>query len=197
MTTDAPTGMREQKRQQTMRRIVDAGVRLFGLHGYEATTLDAIAAEAGISRRTFFHYFKSKDDILISMQTGLGDRLVEGLAAEPHGLSPMETMRIVLLALAAPYKPEELIVVDRLMRSSETVQARKQASYAQDEKRLLAALRQRWPDEPPMLLRLVATLSIATVRLSLDAWSEEGGTRPLVELAQETFDALDALSKGS
>lgn len=193
MTTDGPTGLREQKRQQTMRRIVDAGVKLFGLYGYETTTLDAIAAEAGISRRTFFHYFKSKDDILISMQTGLGDRLVEGLAAQPPGQRPMQAMRTVLLALAAPYRPEELIVVDRLMRSSETVQARKQASYAHDEKVVLAALRQRWPDEPDMALRLVATLSIATVRLSLDAWSEEGGTRPLVDLARETFDALATL----
>ena len=65
-------GLREEKRQQTLKRITQTALGLFARHGYEATTLDMIAADAGISRRTFFHYFKSKDDILLSQQAGLG-----------------------------------------------------------------------------------------------------------------------------
>ena len=65
-------GTRERKRQETLRRITDAGVKLFSTKGYDETTLDEVAAAAGISRRTFFHYFKSKDDILLSLQRGMG-----------------------------------------------------------------------------------------------------------------------------
>lgn len=77
-------GLRERKRRETRQRISDAGLRLFGRQGFDATTVDAIAAEAGISRRTFFHYFNSKDDILLSLQTGLGERLVSELERQPE-----------------------------------------------------------------------------------------------------------------
>ncbi|MGE6036642.1 TetR family transcriptional regulator, partial [Klebsiella pneumoniae] len=64
-----PTGVRERKRRETLRRITDAGVRLFIEKGFDGTTVDEVAAAAGISRRTFFHYFDSKDDILLSLQS--------------------------------------------------------------------------------------------------------------------------------
>jgi AcrR family transcriptional regulator len=51
-------------RRETRQRIAEVGQRLFLTRGYEGTTLDVIAAEADISRRAFFSYFKSKDDII-------------------------------------------------------------------------------------------------------------------------------------
>jgi len=64
---EAPAEMclRDRKRCETRQRIVDTGRRLFSEKGFEATTLDAIALEAGISRRTFFSYFTSKEDVLL------------------------------------------------------------------------------------------------------------------------------------
>ncbi|WP_084587784.1 TetR/AcrR family transcriptional regulator [Devosia riboflavina] len=188
-------GVRERKRRETRQRIVDAGLKLFGRHGYEATTLDAIAAEAGISRRTFFHYFKSKDEILISMQAGLGEQLSAALRAQPAHRPPLDAMRAALLALVAPYSPESLLAIDRLMHSSETVQARKQASYIRDEAMVFAALREHWPDEPEPQMRLLASFAIAAVRLSLDTLSREEGRRPLGTLLEESFEALEALAR--
>ena len=188
-------GVRERKRIETLRRITDAGIRLFGARGYEATTLEAIAAEAGISRRTFFHYFKSKDEILLSMQRGLGERLVAALGAQPAGKSPFEATRDAMMGLVAPYSTEELMELDRLMRSSEAVQARKQAGYLRDEALVLGAMRGLWPKESDMALRLLAMVAIGASRLSLDAWSREGGTRPLAQLLAETFDAVEILCR--
>ncbi len=74
---------RAQEARKLLQRITDAGMRLFMARGYEATTLDAIAAEAGIARRTFFSYFKSKDDILMSLQSGMGDMIADALKEEP------------------------------------------------------------------------------------------------------------------
>lgn len=47
----------------THEEIEDAAFRLFGEHGFQSTTVEAIAAEAGIGRRTLFRYFDSKNDI--------------------------------------------------------------------------------------------------------------------------------------
>lgn len=186
-------GLRERKRRETLQRITDAGTRLFIAHGYEGTTLDAIAAEAGISRRTFFYYFKSKDEILLAMQAGLGDMLAAGLAQEPPGQTPLQAVRNVLVRMSGAYDPAEMLILDRLMRSSETVMARKQASYVQHEATLFAALREHWPEPGrETALRLVAMLSIGALRVSLETFNREEGQRPIAVLLNEAFDALQA-----
>jgi AcrR family transcriptional regulator len=53
-------GLRARKRRETRQRIAETGLKLFVRKGYDATTLEAIAAAAGISARTFFYYFKTK-----------------------------------------------------------------------------------------------------------------------------------------
>lgn len=188
-------GVRETKRRETRQRIIEAGLGLFKANGYEATTLDAIVAAAGISRRTFFHYFKSKDEILISMQAGLGEQLSAAIGAQPGHKRPLLALRDAMLGLVAPYSPTELLALDKLMRSSETVQARKQASYIRDEAMVFSALRQRWPDEPEPQMRLLASFAIATVRLSLDTFNREEGGRSLAVLVEESFEALAQITQ--
>lgn len=186
-------GLRERKRRETLRRITDAGMRLFIENGYEATTLDEIATAAGISRRTFFYYFKSKDDILLSMQSGMGDMLAAAMQDAPRDVRPLDAIRDAVVKVCAPIPTGEMIAIDRIMRSSEAVQARKQASYIHHEKTLFEALRERWPDqERETSLRLVAMLAVGAMRLSFDAFNREGGKRPVVDLLHETFDALAA-----
>lgn len=186
-----PEGLRERKRRETQQRITDAGLRLFIANGYEATTLDAIAAEAGISRRTFFYYFKSKDDILLSLQSGAGEAVVAALGEEPLDKRPLEAVRDAIVKVCARFQTEEMIVIDRLMRSSEAVQARKQASYIQQEKLLYAAMRERWPEPGRETgLRLVAMMSVGAMRLAQETFNQEGGKRSFVQLLREAFDAL-------
>jgi AcrR family transcriptional regulator len=191
---DAPReGLRERKRRETLQRITEAGIRLFIEKGYEGTTLDQVAAAAGISRRTFFYYFKSKDEILLSLQSGVSDMLLDALRDVPRDKQPLDAIRDAAVKVCALVPADDMIAIDRLMRSSDAVQARKQASYVQQEKALFSALRERWPaPERETGLRLVAMLAIGAMRLSTDAFSREGGRRPIVDLLHEAFDALEA-----
>ncbi len=183
-------GIREQKREETLRRITQCAMTLFARDGYEATTIDAVAAAAGISRRTFFHYFKSKDDILLSQQAGMGEQLIAALTGEPTRATPWETLASAMRKIAASYPVEELIAIDRMMTSIEAVQQRKQANYVRDEKLLLEALRARWPDAGDIELRNAAMLAIGLTRLSLDAWRSEGAIRPIVDYLDLALAAL-------
>ena len=185
-------GLRERKRRETAQRISEVALRLFLANGYEATTLDAIAVEAGISRRTFFYYYKSKDDILISMQSGMGEAIATGLRDEPDDKRPITAVRDVILRMSEAYPAEHMIAIDRLMRSSEVVMARKQASYVEHERTVFAALRAKWPD-PAMetSLRMVAMLAIGSIRLALEAFNREEGRRPVGSHLREAFDAFD------
>lgn len=185
-------GLRERKRRETAKRIKEAGIRLFIERGYDATTIDDIAAAADISRRTFFYYYKSKDDILLTMQNAMGEILSAHLADEPATKKPLRAVRDAAIRVAAPVPADELLKLDRLMRSSEAVQARKAASYVHHEQTLFAALRKKWPEpERETALRMIAMLSIGAVRLSLDTLDREDGKRPLAVILSATFEALE------
>lgn len=187
-------GLRERKRRETYRRIAETGMKLFITHGYEATTLDAIAEAAGISRRTFFHYFKSKDDVLLAFQSSMSDVLRAALLQEPLSQAPIDAARNAFLKTAAPrQKSHQEAVVERLVDSNDALLARKQAGYVLQERALFATLCEMWPQpERRVALRLVAMASIGAMRLAVETGFAEGGKRPMVELLEENFAALRA-----
>ncbi|AVO52217.1 TetR/AcrR family transcriptional regulator [Ectopseudomonas mendocina] len=185
-------GLRERKRRETRQRIAEVGQRLFLTNGYESTTLDAIAAEAGISRRTFFSYFKSKDDVILSWQeAGWAGIHAELLQVSPD-TSPLDAVRDVLVSHISRYTTEEMAAIDRLMRSSESLLARKQAYYAEQEKLLFATLCEVWRQpERRMTLRVVAMAALGAMRLAILAWQEQTGQpKPVASFLEEAFEIL-------
>ncbi|MFJ7439696.1 TetR family transcriptional regulator [Methylorubrum thiocyanatum] len=184
-------GIRERKRRQTRERIAEAGLRLFLERGFEETTLDAIAEQADIARRTFFHYFDSKEAILASLQ----DAAEEGmrttiLRADPER-APFEVVCEAMLGMIAGFGTEEARAIDRLLRSTETLRARKQANYVTQERMIFATLSQKWP-VPEMVskLKLVSLACVGALRLAADAWSTGDGKRPLQDYVMDMFSAL-------
>ena len=86
---------------------------------------------------------------------------------------------------------KESIVVDRLLQSTETLRAHKQAIFGQMETLLFAALRDVWT-EPALLptLRMVAMVAIGVMRLAMETWRQERGKRPLAGYVKEGFALL-------
>jgi len=186
-------GLRERKRRETLQRIAETGLMLFLANGYERTTLDAIAAEAGISRRTFFSYFKSKEDILLAWQSGTWDALRADLRKESPDRAPLDAVCNLMVIHVSRFESEQLIAIDRLMRSSEALRTLKQAGYGAQEQALFATLCEVWRQpERRSALRLVAMVSIGAMRLALDAWSSQTGNRPAATFLEETFKNLKA-----
>jgi len=71
------------KSSETKLKLVDAGVKLMRAHGYNATTVDDICAEAGVTKGGFFHYFKSKDDIARAAVTHFHEGKVKSYEEAP------------------------------------------------------------------------------------------------------------------
>src|ERR1700761_9140305 len=197
-----PNDLRERKRQVTLDRIAETGLKLFIEHGYEATTLDAIAAAAGISRRTFFHYLKSKEDVLLEHESGKFLHVLRPtLLKQSPKQSPLEAARKTFLALASTYETKESIIADRMLRSIETLRLRKEALLIQMEQVLAEAMYELWPDETGRpgrrrpALRLSAIMAMGALRFAKDNWRREDAAHPLTHHIDEAFDLLAEQSK--
>ena len=182
-------GRRERKRLETLQRIAETGLKLFIAHGFEGTTLEAIAEAAGISRRTFFYYFKSKEEVLLAWQgSGFAQALRPTLLDESPDQTPFVAVRNCLSKLAARYVTKDSVIVDRLLRSTDALRARKQAKFVEMEEELFAAMCELWPQlERRNTLRLVAMISIGALRLALESWRQDSGKRPLAEYLLENL----------
>ena len=193
---DAPPkleGLRERKRRETLQRIAEVGLKLFLANGYEATTLDEIAEAAGISRRTFFYYFKSKDEILLAHLGSYADALKASVLENASAAMPLDIARDAMLKLAARIQSSQMLAVARLIRENEALRDRRLARHLQLEQALHEALCALWPGEERRdRLRLVAMVSIGAMRLAGDAWFQEDGKRPLVEYIRDAFENLKA-----
>jgi AcrR family transcriptional regulator len=192
-TDDASAeGLRERKRRETRQRIAETALRLFLADGFDGTTLDVIAAESGISRRTFFSYFKSKDDILLFSQDAHWRAMYDDLLKTSPDMSPLEAVRDIMVKYMARYTTEEMVAIDTLMRSSATLQSRKQAFYAEQEQVLFTHLCEVWRQpERRTALRMVAMVSMGAMRVTTQTWNEQPGPRrPMAKLLRETFESL-------
>lgn len=185
-------GLREKKRQATLQRIAESGLKLFSEKGYDETTLEAIAEAAGISARTFFYYFKTKDEVLQYWQgSGIREVLGEAMRAESPDQAPIDAVRNCLLKLIPRYESEKSVIVDRILNSSETLRARKQAIYYGMEMTLFEAMCALWPEpERRRGLRMVAMVGIGAMRLAMEARRHDAVTRKLAEYLEESFEVL-------
>src|SRR4051812_32379863 len=84
MTRD-PLPVRERPRRAVRGELTQLAVDLFVEKGYDETTIDDLAAAAGMSKRTFFRYFASKEELVMGKYEVFGEQLAEDLAARPAG----------------------------------------------------------------------------------------------------------------
>lgn len=189
--------LRGRKRQLTLDLITQTGLKLFREHGYEATTLDQIAAASGISRRTFFYYLKSKEDVLLANESGeLPLALRPAFLAQSPALSPLEAARKTFLTLAPLYDTPESLAAEQILRSIETLRLRKDAFFIQLEGVLAEAMYAMWPDQARRAsLRLDAMLAMTALRFAKENrrqdHSEGKQDHPLSYYIDQAFDLLN------
>lgn len=98
-TSPARSGMRERKKAQTRATIQACALRMFREQGYDATTIEQIIAAADVSETTFFRYFPTKEDLVLS--DDYDPLLIEAFRAQPVQLAPVPALRAAFAAAFA------------------------------------------------------------------------------------------------
>ncbi|MFC5747935.1 TetR family transcriptional regulator [Actinomadura rugatobispora] len=84
---------RTRRRRLVQDEVARIAIRLFLERGYDAVSVDEIAEAAGMSQRTFFRYFPTKDEVLGRYRGSLRQGLVQALKARPEGEGPVTALR--------------------------------------------------------------------------------------------------------
>lgn len=119
--------LRDRTRRAVRSEVIDVAQQLFVEHGYDAVTVDQIAAAAGMSRRSFFRYFAGKEDVVLGKVDRHGSTLVDALAARPDDEPAWVALRRmfdgVVAADSGADGARRALAMDRVIRSSETLRA--------------------------------------------------------------------------
>jgi AcrR family transcriptional regulator len=131
------TTLWDRSRQLAAEAILDTAVRLFAEQGYEQTTIAQIAREAGISQRSLFRYFGTKEDLVCGDQDALGELLTRTVEQQPAEVSAWDALRAGFEALlTANHTPERALELSRLIFDTPALHAR----YIEKRLRWQAAL---------------------------------------------------------
>ncbi|MCY1082994.1 TetR family transcriptional regulator [Archangium lansingense] len=191
-----PGSLQERKQKLARANIAELAAAPLIERGFDDVTIDDLAKAAGISKRTFFRYFSTKEEVVTSQFDEAGTALLTAFRLRPRDEQPLLSLRFAMGS-----------VIDRLISDAERSRAMIQLIHrtpslrgrflvTQDQwiGQLSSAIAERLPKGPkaPMLARLTATVSMGAVDAAMMTWAESGD-RDIRAVADEAFDALAAV----
>jgi AcrR family transcriptional regulator len=189
-----PTGLRERKKARTRAAIREHALRLFRERGYDATTVDQIAAAADVSPSTFFRYFPTKEDVVLQDDFDvLAFEVFETLPAE---LSPVAAFRAASAVAFAGLSPAELArfrETAALTLSVPEIRARAMDEFARTIELIAAAVARRAGRSPDdFAVRNLAGAIVGVIMAATMPWTG----LPSADIAAQIDAALAHLEAG-
>ena len=196
------SGLRGRTRRVVRAEIGAAAVRLFLERGFDETTMEQIANEAGISRRSLFRYFGTKEDIVLGHLVEAGMAVRDALEARPGGEPPWDALRAALesLALDPGYSPERNLAISKMLYGTPSLRAAHLDKQLRWRELLVPNVAARLKASPgvetggasdPRAEAIVAC-ALTCLDVAVEAWTRGDGKQDLAGL----FDAAAAAVRG-
>jgi AcrR family transcriptional regulator len=192
--TEPEPDWRQRKKTATRDRILAGALRLFREQGYDATTVEQIAAAAGVSHMTFFRYFPTKEDVALSDR--YDPLIASAIAQTPATWSITQRIRTVLVqGLRQVYDTDRdtLLAQNKLIVSTPALRERMWAGQLATQQAILQGLG-AGQDDPDASFRAKVTVAacLAAAGTAVLTWVENDGTPELPDLIEQAFDTLAA-----
>jgi AcrR family transcriptional regulator len=192
---DRPEGLRSRKKARTRLAIEDAALALFEARGYEATTVEEIAERAEVSTTTFFRYFPSKAEVLLSDHGEQLPALHTAIVGRPRIEDDLTAVRrAVQQEWVAAIDPDRTARKARIVESSDLLQG---MSYHRGQGWLVTvsdALAQRrglnGPDDRSMV---AARVALGVLAFAVEGWIAGGCIGDLGGSVDHGFDVMNGL----
>jgi AcrR family transcriptional regulator len=190
--TEPEPDWRQRKKNATRDRLRACALRLFSEQGYDATTVEQIAAAAGVSHMTFFRYFPAKEDVALS--DSYDPLIAQALQQTPATWPLTRRIRTVLVqGLRQVYDTDRdaLFAQNKLIISTPALRERLWAQQIVTQQLILQALSGGRDDLPPSFQdRVTVAACLAAATTAILTWIDNGGTPELPDLIEQAFDTL-------
>jgi AcrR family transcriptional regulator len=187
-----PASLRERKKDRTRRTLQAEAVRLFAAKGFEATTIEEIAAAAEVAPRTFFRYFPTKEEVVFWSEH---EPMLAGfVAARPDDEPAFQALRHGLTdGLASFYDQdrERLLERSKLVSRTPALQLRwrqQQADLAAGMAQLLAHRLGTRADD--LEVRAIAAAIAAALFVAIEEWQAHDGQQDLGALIDRALGSI-------
>nr|WP_269329805.1 TetR/AcrR family transcriptional regulator [Kineosporia babensis] len=172
-------------------------MRLFRENGFEATTVDEIARAAGISRRSFFHYFGSKEDLVMGDTEALGQSVRAALEARPPDEGAWPAIRAAFEVLQEKHgSVDDRFELARMYHHAPSLRARHLEKHLRWQELLAPDIQRRLglpgSEAVDPRARAFVAAALACLDAAVDAWFESGGEADPGQLFDEAVAALRA-----
>jgi AcrR family transcriptional regulator len=182
--------MQDRKHRFALAEVQNAAFKLFLEKGYDGTTVDEIATAAGISRRTFFRYYETKEDVMMAALQQSGAFLDELIAKRPDDEHPLTTMKFAMSEFLSFYQrtdPNSWRILD-LIQSTPRLRARFLLERQSWLPRLTAVLESRSRDRNHA--EIAAYTSLALLTYAYERWHQDQE----IDAGQVVIDAFETLA---
>jgi AcrR family transcriptional regulator len=196
---------RESKKRETRQRISDVATGLFFERGFEAVTIDDIAAAANVSKMTVFNYFSRKEELMLDREDDL--KLLsfrQALRERPDGTSPIDALRALVQDLSGRKHPlcsvnAQAVNWWRVLAASPSLQARLRELADEAAEGLAIELAGPKPDGVTRLVAGMIVLTLRTAREEAIRLMERGGSAKkanaaFLALMEQGFSAAETLA---
>ncbi len=191
--TDGMDGMdvRERRHAATRDALLESAIELIDSQGYAGVTVEAIAAAAGVSRRTAYRRFRTKDDILLELPRRWLRIYDEALAAHPDvvGRDAVETASLALSAYIDAHRRETLVGLAALA-DSPTLASTTVAHDAWPRRVVDVLVADGWD---AVDAQLVAGAYLGGIDSMLAVWATDPDRGPLVEVNRRLHERLRSI----
>jgi AcrR family transcriptional regulator len=175
-------------------RLQLAAVGLFLAHGFDQTTVQEIAQEAGLTERTFFRHFTDKREVLFLGQEQYVAAFVDGMRAAPQGADAFGLVAAALTGAAdffpaerRPWSAQRQQVID----ANPALQERESLKRVSLGDAITAGLRERGIGDPDA--RLVAELGVTVFHVAFRTWIEQREARALSEIVEAVLARITTI----
>lgn len=190
--TPPPQTLRERTREAVRRQVRREALQLFVAHGFDATTIDDVAAASGISARSFFRYFATKEDVLIGESIAFGQHVRDAFVARPSDEPVWTSLRACLQPMVVGMTADLQYGLNlmRVVVSAPSLRAHHVEKHLAWEQLLIPKVIERLDGPPGTRALRAQTLThaaLACLDVALAVWADGDGDPTLETLLDEVF----------
>ncbi|MCT9139144.1 TetR/AcrR family transcriptional regulator [Streptomyces violarus] len=188
-----PTPIREQTRSVVRALLTKTALELFATKGYDDTTLEEIAAAAGVSKRTLFNYFRNKEDLALNGLSEQGELIAARLAERPADEDPWTSLRAAFQVLEEiDLTAERRLEMTTLLFGNESLRAGHAEKQARWQDLFAPLIEPRLPDcdHRALQARAIAAAAITCLQAAAEEWLRLGGQADQFDLYDAAVQAI-------